>query len=84
MVFKPLQSGIFGNNRGIIEKQKQKGTDDMSTLTWIFIAICLLGWKLRKNSDRQTEALEKIARSRRTFSRPKKIVIRPVKKGGRL
>lgn len=56
----------------------------MSTLTWIFIAICLLGWKLRKNSDRQTDALERIASSRvRTFPKPKKIVIRHVKKGVR-
>lgn len=55
----------------------------MNTLTWIFIAICLLGWRLRKNSDRQTDALEEIARSRRKFSKPRKLVVRPVKKGGR-
>ena len=56
----------------------------MNTLTLILVAVCVLGWKLRKNSDRQTEALERIARSRRTtFSKSRKIVIRPARKGGR-
>lgn len=55
----------------------------MNTLTLILVALCILGWRLRKNSDRQTEALERLANSRRTFSKPKKIVIRPAKKGGR-
>lgn len=56
----------------------------MNTLTLILVALCILGWKLRKNSDRQTEALERLANSRRTtFSKPRKIVIRPAKKGGR-
>lgn len=62
----------------------------MDTLTWIFIAIIVLGWKLRKNSDRQTEVLERIAssralprRHRKLVTRPRKLVIRPAKKGFR-
>lgn len=56
----------------------------MDTLTLILVAVCILGWRLRKNSDRQTAALERIAVSRvKTFSKPKKIVIRPAKKGCR-
>lgn len=55
----------------------------MNTLTLILVALCILGWRLRKNSDRQTEALERLADSRRTTFSNKKIVIRSAKKGGR-
>lgn len=62
----------------------------MNTLTPLLVAIIVLGWKLRKNSDRQTEVLERIASSRalprkprKLVMRPRKLVIRPTKKGTR-